>query len=98
LIITTPLFLVTARSMSSVMLRGALAIARAEECDAITGARLTSSASKNVLSATCEMSTIMLSRFISRTTSLPNVVSPSCAGLSPEESAQAVFSECVSVM
>ena len=35
---TTPPFFATARSMSSVMLRGALIRARAEECDAITGA------------------------------------------------------------
>ena len=36
------------------------------------GALLVSSASQNVLSATCEMSTITPSRFSSRTTSLPN--------------------------
>ena len=37
---------------------------------------LISTASQNVLSATCEMSTIIPSRFISRTTSLPKSVSP----------------------
>ena len=63
----------------------------------MTGAFVTSSVSKNVLSATCEMSTIIPSRFSSRTTSLPNGVRPSCAGLSPDESAHGVLSECVSV-
>jgi hypothetical protein len=38
--ITTPPFLATARSMSSVILRGAFTSARAEECEAITGARV----------------------------------------------------------
>src|SRR5207302_1615671 len=68
---TTPLFFATARSMSSVMFLGALVRARAEECDAMTGALLIAIASQNVLSATWDMSTIMPRRFISRTTCLP---------------------------
>ena len=39
---TTPPFLASARSMSSVMLRGLFEMARHEECDAITGAVVTS--------------------------------------------------------
>ena len=42
-----------------------------DECEAMAGARLASIASKKVLSETCEISTIMPSRFISRTTSRP---------------------------
>ena len=42
---TTPPFFESARSMSSVMLRGWFEIARQDECDAITGARLTAIAS-----------------------------------------------------
>lgn len=97
MIITTPSFLAIARSMSSVMLRGAFEIARADEWDATTGARVVSSASKNVLSETCEMSTIIPRRFSSRTTSLPNDVRPSWAGASPDESAHCVLRECVKV-
>jgi hypothetical protein len=41
--------------ISSVILRGTLEIARADECYAKMGAWLVSSASQNVLSATCEM-------------------------------------------
>ena len=47
-------------------------MARQEECEAKIGALLVSSASQKVLSATCEISTIMPRRFISATTSLPN--------------------------
>jgi hypothetical protein len=39
--ITTPLFFATALSISLVMFRGLLVRARAEECEAITGARAT---------------------------------------------------------
>ncbi len=73
---TTPPFLATARSMSSVILRGALVKARAEECDAITGAFVVAIVSQKVLSATWEISTIMPSRFISSTTCLPKSVRP----------------------
>src|ERR1700758_3124839 len=72
LICTTPCFLASAAIISSVMLRGAGEIARQDECDAKMGARLTSRAAQNVLSETCEMSTIMPRRFISATISLPN--------------------------
>src|SRR6185503_8716579 len=54
------------------------AIERHDECDAITGARDTSSTSSIVPSETCETSTIIPSRFISFTTSRPNPDSPSC--------------------
>ena len=54
-----------ARNMSSVMLRGASHSARAPECDAMIGARVMMSVLKNVLSETCDTSTIMPSRFIS---------------------------------
>ena len=77
--------------MSSVILRGTSASARHEECEAITGADDVSSASKNVLSETCEMSTIIPSRFISRTTCLPKSVSPLCSGGWPELSAHGVL-------
>src|SRR5262245_18896043 len=63
-----------ARIISSVVFRAWFAMTRLDECDAIIGALVVSIASKNVLSATCEMSTITPSRFISRTTSLPKVV------------------------
>ena len=42
---TTPPLRASARSMSSVMLRGWFAIARQDECEAMTGAFDTSSAS-----------------------------------------------------
>ena len=57
----------------------------------MTGTVVSSSTSANVLSATCEMSTITPRRFSSRTTSLPKSVSPLCAGLSVDESAQSLF-------
>src|SRR5205085_6699883 len=52
------------------------------ECDAITGARVTSIVSKNVLSATCEMSTSIPMRFISATACLPSGVRPPWCGTS----------------
>ena len=61
---------------SSVTLRGRFEIARHEECDAKTGAFDTAIASAIVLSLTCDTSTMMPSRFISRTTSRPWSVSP----------------------
>ena len=48
-------------------------------------------ASKKVWSETCEMSTIMPSRFISRITSLPKSVSPFGPSGLPEEPAQGVL-------
>ena len=62
-------------------------MARTEEWDAMSGARLTASASANVLSDTCEMSTRMPCRLSSRITSLPKSVRPLWAGVSVEESA-----------
>src|SRR5207302_4847486 len=99
LIWITPRFLPSAAIIWSVMLRGAGEIARQEECDAKIGARLTSSASSKVLSETCEMSTIMPSRFISPTTSLPNAERPLLGWLgSPDESAQCLLVDWVAVM
>ena len=91
--------------MSSVILRGALQMsARADECEAITGAFVVLMAAQKVSSATCEISTIIPRRFISSTTSLPNGVSPSglCGtpGLpsSPDEFAQSSEFDQVSVI
>ena len=84
------------------MLRGWSASARHEECDAITGERVTRITSRKVSSETWETSTIMPSRFISSTISSPNGVRPPCTGSGtspvPDESAQFVWNECVSVM
>ena len=84
--------------MRSFMLRGTRAMARAEECEAMTGAVLIASTSSNVASETCEMSTIMPRRFISRTTSRPKSLRPALLGVSVDESAQSTFTLCVSVM
>ena len=73
-------------------------IARAEECEKITGASLASSASLIVPGETCDRSTSMPSRFISRTTSRPKRVSPPCRALSAAASAQSSVTLCVSVM
>ena len=51
------------------------------ECEKITGASATSSASLIAPGETCERSTSMPSRFISRTTSSPKRVSPPCRAL-----------------
>ncbi len=85
------------------MLRGALVSARADECEAMTGARDTFTASKNVLSETWEMSTSIPSRFISRTTSTPKGVSPPWCftlglSMSPEASAHSFVLLQVRVM
>ena len=72
--------------------------ARAEECENITGTSLTRSASRMVSADTCERSTSMPIRFISRTTSTPNGESPWCTGSSVAESAQATLSLWVRVM
>ena len=76
LIITTPPLAPMRRMWSSVRLRGRLASARQEEWDAKMGAREVSSTSSIVSSDTCEMSTIMPMRFISRTTERPKSLSP----------------------
>ncbi len=64
----------------------------------MTGASATSSTSFIVAGETCEISTSMPSRFISRTTSSPNVESPSFTGSSVAESAQSVLVKCAKVM
>lgn len=80
------------------MLRGWSCTAREEECEKITGARLTRSAARMVSGEVCERSTSMPTRFISRTTSSPNRVRPPAAGSSVAESAQGTLLLCVSVM
>ena len=50
-----------------------------------------------VVAATWERSTSIPIRFISRTTSRPNAVSPPCAGSSVAESAHGVLRLCVRV-
>src|SRR5438270_3376399 len=80
---TTPPFLVMAFSISSVMLRGALVSARADEWEAMIGAFVVAIVSQKVWSDTCEMSTIMPIRFISKTTFLPNSVIPWVDGVIP---------------
>ena len=84
--------------MSSGTLRGTSQIARAEECEKITGACDTRSASSIVPSEVCDRSTSMPSLFISSTTCSPNGVRPPCTGGSACESAQLVCTLCVNVM
>ena len=64
----------------------------------MTGASVTRSAAIMVPSETWEMSTIMPRRFISRTTSWPNLLSPPCFGASVAASAQGVVPLWVRVM
>ena len=85
-------------STSSGTLRGWSQTARAEECEKITGASVTRSASRMVEGATWERSTSMPSRFISRTTSSPKALRPSWRGVSVAESAQSMVSLWVSVI
>ncbi len=82
---------------SSGTLRGWSVTARAEEWEKITGASVTSRAARIVVAATWERSTIIPSRFISRTTSTPNADSPPTPGSSVAESAHGVLSLWVSV-
>jgi hypothetical protein len=96
--ITTPPFAFTAVSTSSGTLRGWSQIARADECEKITGASDTRSASCIVAGETCERSTSMPSRFISWTTSSPKRVRPEWRASSVAESAQSSVCEWVSVM
>jgi hypothetical protein len=79
-------------------LRGWSATARAELWLKITGAVVTASASRITSSETCERSTNMPSRFISRTMSRPRSESPPSTGVSVAESAHGTFSLWVSVM
>src|SRR6185436_8993301 len=89
---TTPPVLASARIMSSVRFRGTSAIARQAECVATTGLVEVFTMSQNVLSDTCETSTIIPKRFISRTTSLPNSFNPRVdPASSPDDPAQLVL-------
>ncbi len=87
----------SAASTSSGTLRGVSHSASAEEWLKITGASVVSSASRIVVAATWLRSTIIPSRFISRTTSRPNSLRPPTTGTSVAESAHGVLSLCVSV-
>ena len=73
-------------------------MAKALEWLAMTGAFETRRASAIVSGETCEMSTSIPSRFISRTTRSPNGERPSCFGASVAASAQSRVSLCVRVM
>ena len=95
---TTPPLRAMRRRMESGTLRTWSVSARAEECEKITGASVTSSTALIAAGDTCEMSTIIPSRFISRTTSRPNGESPPCRGMAVAASAQSVLAKCVSVM
>ena len=66
----------SAASTSAGTLRGWSVTARAPECVNSTGADVASSASRIVVAATWDRSTIMPIRFISDTTSRPNAVRP----------------------
>ena len=96
--ITTPFVSRTRSRTSSGTLRGTPDRARADEWEKITGASLTSIAWRIVSAETWLRSTSTPRRFISRTTSSPNRVSPPCSGSSVAESAHGVLWLCVSVM
>ena len=95
---TIPPLAGTLRRISSGTLRGWSVTARAPECEKITGASATSSAAAIVVAATWLRSTSIPSRFISRTTSRPNRVSPPWRGASVAASAQRVVFQWVRVM
>ena len=77
LIITTPPFSATLRIISSSMLRSQPGVKlRHEECEAMTGAVVSSMTCQKASSEMCETSTITPWRFISATTSRPNGLSP----------------------
>src|SRR5215470_14429970 len=89
---TTPPVLASARIMSSVRLRGTSAIARQAECVATTGFVDVFTMSQNVLSDTWDTSTIIPTRFISRTTLFPKSLRPLLAPTSsPDDPAQLVL-------
>ena len=96
--ITTPPFAGSRRRIESGTFRGWSTSARDAEWENITGASATLSASLIVAGDTWERSTIIPSRFISRTTSSPKRVSPPCVGLSSAASAQSSVTLWVSVM
>ena len=93
----TPPFPARRSRTSSGTLRGWSHTARAEECENTTGASVVSRASRIVSAETCERSTSIPSRFISRTTSRPNGESPPSTGSSVAESAHGTLSLCVRV-
>ena len=95
--IATPPLAGSWASTSSGMLRGWSQTVRDEECEKTTGASVTRRASRMVSAETCERSTSMPSRFISRTTSSPKRVSPPATGSSVAESAHGTLSLWVSV-
>src|ERR1041384_7309674 len=90
--LTTPPVFASAMVISSVRLRGTFVIARHAECVATTGFVEVFTMSQNVLSETCETSTIMPSRFISRTTCFPKSFKPRVLPISsPDDPAQLVL-------
>ena len=93
---TPPPVAIAART-SSGTLRGESVRARAQEWLKRTGATATSSAWRMVSVDTWDRSTSMPSRFISRTTSTPNRVSPPATGTSVAESAHGTLSLWVRV-
>ena len=96
--ITTPPFAFIFARTASGTFRGWSQSARAEEWEKMTGASETRSASSIVSSETCERSTSMPRRFISRTTSSPKRVRPPWRGASVAESAQSMVFPWVRVM
>ena len=96
--ITTPPFAGSRASTGSGTLRGCPVTPRAPEWLKITGAFATSSVSIIVASLTWLRSTSMPMRFISRTTSIPKGLRPSCLGVSVAASAQGMLLLWVSVM
>jgi len=97
LIWMTPPLRASATIISSDMLRGWEQRARQAECEAITGARLVSMTSQNVLSETCDTSTIIPRSFSVVTTFRPNAVRPLVRAGSLAESAHVTFTVCVRV-
>ena len=94
----TPSLPARVSSTSSGAFRGTSQIARADEWLKIAGALVTRNACRMVSAETCERSTSMPIRFISRTTSSPNSFSPPSTGSSVAESAQDTLLLWVSVM
>ncbi len=94
----TPSLPASVSSTSSGAFRGTSQTARADEWLKITGALVTRSACRIVSADTCDRSTSMPIRFISRTTCSPKSFSPPSTGSSVAESAQLTLLLCVSVM
>ena len=96
--ITMPPLGPTRLRISSGTSRGTSSRARAEECEKMTGASETRSASSIVSTETWERATSIPRRFISRTTSSPNRVRPPCRPGSAAQSAQSRVTLWVRVM